>query len=157
VPRVPLVPRTVFDPTIGATVAIGYAGLNIAGLQRGIIRNSFLLANGQSLFSSQDPSYFTEYVPYRYLKGYAAPFNDLGLATQTEMWPLYVYSFALNASDAEQPTGTLNTSRINRLEIDVDVEPIPVLANYTYELQVYVETLNFLEITNGMGGLKFMK
>ena len=157
VPRVPLVPRTVFDPVTGLLTPIGYSGLNIAGLQRGIIRNSFLLANGQSLFSSQDPSYFTEYVPYRYLKGYAAPFNDLGLATQTEMWPLYVYSFALNASDAQQPTGTLNTSRINRLEIDVDVEPIPVLANYTYELQVYVETLNFLEITNGMGGLKFMK
>jgi hypothetical protein len=41
--------------------------------------------------------------------------------------------------------------------MDVDVEPIPFLANYTYELQVFVETLNFLEISSGMGGLKFAK
>jgi hypothetical protein len=73
------------------------------------------------------------------------------------MWPLYTYSFALKSSEIDQPTGTLNTSRIDRLEIDVDVEPIPVDANYKYELQVFVETLNFVEISSGMGGLKFAK
>jgi hypothetical protein len=57
----------------------------------------------------------------------------------------------------EQPKGTLNTSRIDNFYIDIDVEPIPTLANYTYEIQVFVETLNFLEITNGLAGLKFAK
>jgi len=136
---------------------VGRSGLNIAGTQRRILRDIFLTANGQPLFNAQDSAYFSEYVPYRYHKGDGMPFNDLGLATQTEMWPIHAYSFALDASAPDQPTGTLNTSRIDRFEMDVDVEPIPFLANYTYELQVFVETLNFLEISSGMGGLKFAK
>lgn len=141
----------------GVETQIGRSGINLAGLQRRILRNVFLTANGTQLFDSEDSSYFTEYVPYKFLKGDSAPFNDYGLASQSEMWPLHTYSFALNASSVEQPDGTLNTSRIDRLEIDVDVEPIPYLARYTYDLDVFVETLNFLEISSGLGGLKFAK
>ena len=141
----------------GVLTQIGRSGINLAGLQRRILRNVFLTANGTQLFDSEDPAYFTEYVPYKFLKGDSAPFNDYSLASQSEMWPLHTYSFALHASSVEQPDGTLNTSRIDRLEIDVDVEPIPYLARYTYELDVFVETLNFLEISSGLGGLKFAK
>lgn len=141
----------------GVLTQIGRAGLNLPGLQRRILRNVFITGNGQPYFDTQDPAYFNEYTPYRYLKGYGSPFADFGLAAQSEMWPIHTYSFALNASDSAQPSGTLNTSRIDRLEMDVDVEPIPTLANYTYDLYVFVETLNFLEIQNGMGGLKFAK
>ena len=141
----------------GVLTQIGRSGINLAGLQRRILRNVFLTANGTPLFDSVDSSYFTEYVPYKSLKGDSAPFNDYSLASQSEMWPLHTYSFALNASSVEQPDGTLNTSRIDRLEIDVDVEPIPYLARYTYDLYVFVETLNFLEISSGLGGLKFAK
>jgi hypothetical protein len=153
--RIPLVPQEVL--VNGTPTPIGYAGLNIPGLQRRILRNMNIKANGQQLFDTQDSAYFTEYVPYKYLQGGAAPFADYGLATQTEMWPLHTFSFSLNGSSVEQPKGTLNTSRIDNLEMDIDVEPIPTLANYTYEIQIFVETLNFLEITNGLGGLKFAK
>lgn len=139
----------------GQPIQIGRTGINIPGLRRQIIRNTYMLANGQELFKPQDADYFTAYVPYKYLKGNAMPFQDYGLASQSEMWPIHTYSFALHGSDPEQPSGTLNTSRINRLEIDIDVEEIPIGANYTYEVQVFVETLNFLVITNGNGGLKF--
>jgi hypothetical protein len=141
----------------GVTVRIGRSGLDLAGLQRRILRSAYLTANGQPLFDAQDAAYFNEYVPFRYHKGDGAPFQEFGLATQSEMWPLHVYSFALEGSSVEQPKGTLNTSRINRLELDADVEPIPVDANYTYELHVYMETMNFLEISSGLGGLKFAK
>ena len=141
----------------GQNIPIGASGINVAGLQRTIVRDVFLTANGQPLFNSIDSGYFNSYVPFRYLKGDSMPFNDYGLATQSEMWPIYTYSFSLNASSVEQPSGTLNTSRIDRLEVDIDVEPIPYLANYTYEIQTFVETLNFLEISSGMGGLKFAK
>jgi hypothetical protein len=120
----------------GVLTTIGRSGLNLPGLQRHIFRNIFLTANGQPLFDSQDSGYFSEYVPFRYHKGDGAPFQDYGLATQSEMWPLHAYSFALDASSIEQPTGTLNTSRIDRLEMDVDVEPIPVGAFYTYEIHI---------------------
>jgi hypothetical protein len=153
--RIALVPQQVL--VNGVQTPIGYSGLNIAGIQRRILRGMNLKANGQPLFDTQDSAYFTEYVPYRYLQGGAAPYADYGLATQSEMWPLYTYSFSLNGSSVEQPKGTLNTSRIDKLELDVDVEPIPTLANYTYELQIFVETLNFLEISSGLGGLKFAK
>jgi hypothetical protein len=136
-------------------IPLGSSGLNLQGLQRRILRNTFMTANGQPLFDTIDPDYFTNYVPFRSLKGDGMPYGDYGLATQGEMWPIHVYSFALNGSTVEQPTGTLNISRIDRLEMDIDVEAIPVLANYTYEIQVFVETLNFLEISNGLGGLKF--
>lgn len=138
-----------------AIPGVGRSGLVLQGLQRRILRNAVLLANGTPLFDEQDATYFNQYVPYRYLKGDTAPYENYGLATQNEMWPLHVYSFALNASDAVQPSGTLNMSRINYLEMDLDVEPIPVGSFYTYTLYAVVETLNFLEIASGMGGLKF--
>jgi hypothetical protein len=141
----------------GVLTPIGRTGINLPGLQRRIIRNVFITANGQPLFDSQDSAFFTEYTPYRYLKGYGAPFSDMGLASQSEMWPVHTYSFALNGSDAAQPSGSLNTSRVNRLEMDVDVEPIPTLARYSYDLYFYVETLNFLDIRNGLAGLTFAK
>lgn len=134
---------------------IGRSGMNVAGLQRNIIRAAFMTANGTPLFDSQDSDYFTQYIPYTNLTGYSAPYMDFTMASQAELWPLYTYSFAKNGSAVEQPTGTLNLSRINRFELDIDVEPIPPFARYTYDLYVFVETLNFLEIASGMGGLKF--
>jgi hypothetical protein len=149
-----------FSPTPypGALNApIGRTGINLAGIQRDILLNTFILANGNALFDSQDNNYFKQYVPYRYLQGNGAANGALGEATQYEMWPLNVYSFSLNGSSVQQPTGTLNTSRIDRFELDVDVAPIPYLANYTYNLYTFVETLNFLEISSGLGGLKFAR
>ena len=139
----------------GIQRTIGRSGALLPGIQRDILRNAFLTANGTALFDSNDAGYFSEYVPYRYLKGNATPFQNYGLSTQSELWPLYCYSFALDPSSIEQPTGTLNISRIDRLEVDLDVWQIPTGARYTYEIQIYVEILNFLEISSGLGGLKF--
>ena len=148
---------TITPATGGQCITVSRSGINIPGTQRNILRNVFLTANGNTLFDSEDTNFFSQYVPFRYLKGYGMPFNDYGLATQAEMWPIHTYSFSLHGSEVEQPTGTLNTSRIDRLEMDVDVESIPIGARYTYELDVFVETLNFLEISSGLGGLKFAK
>jgi hypothetical protein len=134
---------------------LGRSGLLLPGLQRRILRNAALIANGTNMFQELDAQFFHEYVPYKYLKGDTIPDENFGKNQQNEMWPLHVYSFALKGSDAGQPSGTLNTSRINHLDLDVDVEPIPVDARYTYTLSVFVETINFLEISNGLGGLKF--
>ena len=139
----------------GIPTPIGRSGILLPGQQRDILRNAFLTANGTALLDSNDANYYGEYVPFRYLKGNATPFQNYGLNTQSELWPLFTYSFSLNPANAEQPQGTLNISRIDRFELDADVWPIPVGAGYTYELQIYVEILNFLEISSGLGGLKF--
>ena len=148
-------PPYVFPVSGGTQRPIGRSGALLPGIQREILRNAFLTANGTALFDSNDANYFSEYVPYRYLKGNATPFQNYGLSTQSELWPLYCYSFALDPSVIEQPTGTLNVSRIDRFEADLDVWPIPTAAGYTYEIQIYVEVLNFLKISSGIGGLEF--
>ena len=138
-----------------AIPGLGRSGLTIPGIQRRILRGGTFIASGTNIFEEKDAAYFSEYVPYRYLRGDTAPAENFGLAAQNEMWPIHVFSFALQGSDPTQPSGTLNTSRVNKLQIDFDVEPIPVGANYTYNTYVYVETLNFLVLSNGMGGMKF--
>ena len=136
-------------------VGVGRSGLQLAGLQRRILRGATFIANGTPLFATEDAEYFNQYVPYRYLKGDTMPSENFGLASQFEMSPLHVLSFALDGSDALQPSGTLNTSRIDKLQFEFDVEPIPTGALYTYNVALFMETLNFLELSSGMGGLKF--
>lgn len=133
----------------------GRSGLLIPGTQRRILRGATFIANGTNLFDPQDAAYFYEYQPYKFLRGDTVPYENLGLATQYEMWPLHVYSFALNGSDHKQPSGSLNISRIDKFQFDFDVEPIPLGALYTYDVHLFVETVNFVEIVSGMGGLKF--
>jgi hypothetical protein len=134
---------------------LAVSGIQVLGLQRRILRSATLVANGTNLFDPQDTAYFTEYMPYKHLRGNTIPYETFGLNTKNEMWPLHVYSFALNGSDSTQPSGALNTSRIDKLQFEFDVEPIPVGALYNYDIHLFVETLNFLEISSGMAGMKF--
>lgn len=138
-----------------AIAGVGRSGLQLAGLQRRILRNATFIANGTNLFDPEDPAYFTEYVPYKYLRGNTVSAENYGLSARYEMWPLHVVSFALNGSDPQQPSGSLNVSRIDNFQFEVDVEPIPVGALYTYTIYLFMETSNFLEISSGMGGMKF--
>ena len=156
-PFVTPTPSATAYPNSTTTGPIGRTGINLQGIQREILLNTFFTANGNALFDSEDNDYFQKYVPFRYMNGGSASIQGLGEATQYEMWPINAYSFSLNGSSVQQPTGTLNTSRIDRLEMDVDVAPIPYLAGYTYNLYTFVETLNFLEISAGLGGLKFAR
>jgi hypothetical protein len=134
---------------------LGRSGILVSGTQRNILRGATFIADGTNLFETQDTDFFSQYVPYKYLRGNAVPYENLGLATQYEMWPLHVYSFAVNGSDPVQPSGTLNTSRIDKFQFEFDVEPIPIGGNYTYTITLFVESYNFLEISSGMGGLRF--
>lgn len=142
-------------PTYPYVPGLYASGLLIPGTQRRILRAGAFLANGTYLFNPQDSGYFTEYVPYKYLGGNSMPSENMGLAAQYEMWPIHVYSFALRGSDAKQPSGTLNASQINKLQFEYDVEAIPVGALYTYDVTLIMETMNYLDIASGMGGLKF--
>ena len=41
------------------------------------------------------------------------------------------------------------------IEVDIDVYPLPVETTYTYDINVYAENINWLEIVSGMGGVKY--
>jgi hypothetical protein len=78
-----------------------------------------------------------------------------GILEPLSVSPIYVYSFALNSSNSSQPSGSINTSRIKLVNLEINPNQIPLDANYTYNFNVFVESLNFIEITSGMGGMKF--
>ena len=67
---------------------------------------------------------------------------------------LSLYSFQLNQSPT-QASGSINSSRIKSFEVDIDVYPLPVETTYTYDINVYAENINWLEIVSGMGGVKY--
>jgi len=144
-------------PLTGQTVpaGVGRSGLYLPGLQRQIMTRARMLGNGNEIFAIQSEPYFSDYQIWRTQQGGGSPFELNGLKTQTTLWPVHTYSFALNGSDASQPSGTINTSRFNTFQLDLDVEPIPTGAFYQYQLAVFVETYNFVEFRSGMAGLKY--
>ena len=127
----------------------------IAGAHQYIVRKARILCSGNEIFEEKNANYFSEIVPFRSCTGNGYPYLLSGLVEPLAFHPLYVYSFALNSSSTTQPSGTINTSKITKIDLEVDVEPLPTDANYSYNISVYVESINFLEIASGMGGMKF--
>ena len=85
--------------------------------------------------------FFTDVTQYKYLSGGANR-------------RIPVYSFELH-SPTPQPAGSINASRINKFQLDVDIFPLPLLPTYIYTLDVYVENINFFLIESGMGSKKY--
>ena len=137
-------PNTPFNPTPAATNYFKNSfssGLLIPQGQKQTIRTIRVLADGNEIQEEKPVDYFTGITPYRYLTGDS---EDL----------IPVYSFALQ-SPSTQPSGSINTSRIRNFQVELDVYPLPVNTTYTYNLNLYVESYNWLEVVGGMAGKKF--
>jgi hypothetical protein len=63
---------------------------------------------------------------------------------------VYMYSFCLRPEDL-QPTGSCNFSRIDNIQLDIDLNLMP----HNNDIKLYALNYNFLKIENGMGGLQF--
>jgi hypothetical protein len=107
---------------------------------RDIIQTLKVIADGNDLQEMKPVQYFTDVVPYEFLNGKP----DYGIL---------VYPFSLT-SPQYQPNGSINTSRINKLQVAIQVQPLLINTNYLYDVAIYVETYNWLIISSGMGGLK---
>jgi hypothetical protein len=119
------------------------------------MRSGRILCGGNEIFEEKKANYFSDIVPMKACAGGGYPFLLGGVLQPNALYPLYLYSFALNSSTTNQPSGSINTSRIAKVDLDLDVEPLPSDANYTYNLSLFVESLNFLEIGSGLGGMRF--
>jgi hypothetical protein len=142
-------------PYVAISHSPSTSGGFILGTQRNILRAARIICGGNEIFEEKRANYFSEIVPFKSCVGNAYPFLLSGIVQPLAFYPLYMYSFALNSSSATQPSGTINTSRITKIDLEVDVEPIPADANYSYDFTVLVESLNFLEIQSGLGGMRF--
>jgi hypothetical protein len=130
------------------------SGILIPGTKRDIMTSAKIICGGNDIFEEKTANYFTEIVPYRNSIGNAYPYLLKGLMAQSAFSPLYMYSFALN-SGALQPSGSINTSQIKKIDLEVDVQQIPVDSNYSFNFSVFAESINFLEIASGLGGMKY--
>ena len=137
-PNAPFVPT----PNLSAVNTSAFSsGLFVPQGQMDILRSLRILCDGNEIQEEKPIDYFTKITPWKSLNG-----KPLRLVP--------VYNFALS-SPSTQPCGSVNASRIRNFQIEVDVYPLPVNTNYVYDLNIYVENINFLVIEGGMGGLKY--
>jgi Major capsid protein N-terminus/Large eukaryotic DNA virus major capsid protein len=137
-------PNPPFVPTPGQTPVLTNAyssGILAPQSQLEMLRSIRVLVNGNEIQEQKPTDFFTKIVPYKYTKGISK-----GL--------LPVYSFSLHSPDT-QPSGSINASRIQNFQVEVDVWPLPQNTTYTYDLTIYVESINFFEVSSGSGGLKY--
>lgn len=116
-------------------------GLLVPSGQQQIVRALRFLASGNEIQESKPEAFFTRITPYRYLDG-------------SSDHQLPVYSFELH-SPSSQPSGSINASRLRRIQLDLQVYPLPPNSSYIYSVNVYVENLNFFLVESGMGDLKY--
>ncbi len=117
------------------------SGLLLPQGQRDIIRNIKVICDGNEIQDDRPAAYFTRVVPYKYYDG---P-NSLLIAP---------YPFSLKQS-AVQPAGSINASRIRNFQVDFDPWPLPAPTTYVYDVTIYVESINWVVIASGTGGLKY--
>lgn len=137
-------PNAPYIPTPGATQLNTQAfssGLLIPQGQQNILRALRVLSDGNEIQEEKPIDYFTKITPWKTLDG-------------KPMSQVPVYNFSLH-SPSTQPSGTLNASRIKNFQVEVDVYPLPPNPTYVYDLTIYVESLNWFEVSAGMGGVKY--
>jgi hypothetical protein len=130
-----------FVSTPGVGVANQGSGLLLTNMQENIIAGMQVLCNGDGIQERKTVPFFEKYSMYRYSVG-------------TGQTGLSIYSFQLDNS-LTQPSGSINASRIKNFQMDLDLYALPTGANYNYDVDIYVENINFLQIVSGMGGLKY--
>ena len=120
---------------------ISASGVTVLNGQQSILRTLTILGDGNPLQEEKPIEYFTQVVPWKYLKG--VPDSNI-----------VVYPFSLMSPNT-QPQGSINSSRIKSFQLDLNVYQLPANTFYQYEVNVYVESLNWVTISSGMGGLKY--
>ena len=100
-----------------------------------------VLADGNEVQQALPIDFFTNITSFRTLSGGAGR-------------KIPVFSFELT-SPGFQPSGSLNASRIHKFQLDLTVFPLPPASTYIYNINVYVENLNFFLIESGMGDVKY--
>jgi hypothetical protein len=116
-------------------------GLLVPSGQIDILQALRILADGNEIQELKPTAFYTNLTPWKYLDGGANR-------------RLPIYSFELH-SPTPQPAGSINSSRIRRLQVDLQVYPLPPNSSYIYSINFYVENINFFIVESGMGDVKY--
>ena len=138
----PLKPPFIPSGGWGGTINIDSStGVFVLNGQRSILQTLAILGDGNPLQEDKPIAYYNQVVPWKYLKGNPDP-------------ELVIYPFSLT-SPSSQPDGSINSSRIRVFQVDLNVNPLPTNSFYQYNITMFVESLNWVSISAGMGGLKY--
>jgi hypothetical protein len=108
-----------------------------------ILRSARVLMAGNEIFEEKPVGYFELQTPFTSLAGSGATGLHPGAIKPDDiMGPLYHIPFALNASDHEQPSGSLNTSMVREIQLEVNPVPLDPASPYRYDFTVYVVSLS---------------
>ena len=110
--------------------------------QLNILQSLRILLDGNEIEEEKPISYYTKVTPYNCLNG----------VPEAAFIP--VINFSLNGP-CDQPSGSVNASRIRNFQLDVNPYPLPLNTTYVYNLKAIVESYNFFTVEGGMGGLKY--
>ena len=105
-----------------------------------LLATAILRLDGYDRFYVRNAPYFRLTQPYRHHTVVPDRF-------------IYLYSFSIKPED-EQPTGTLNCSKIDDINLGLTFNPSYISQERT--LQVFATNYNVLRIVGGLGGLAFM-
>jgi hypothetical protein len=132
------------------------SGRLISYAQRDIVRTARLLLAGNELQEVKAAPFYELQTAFQGTTGTGYQgLNPGGIKPDDVMGPLYQMTFGLNASDHEQPSGALNTSRIREVQLEILPWDLDPYSPFAYDFTVYCETINTVKFTNGMGGLGF--
>ncbi len=123
---------------------------------RDTIQSVRLLVMGNEVCEEKPAAYYEHQTAYaNTVGGGIAGVNPGGLKPDDVMGPLYQMTFALNASDHVQPSGSINTSMRRKIQLDVTPTPLSSDAPYTYDVTAYTETMNIIKFMSGMASVQF--
>lgn len=140
-------PKRPWLATPGATKpqnTVVSSGLLLPNTQPQILNTLRVYLDGNEIQEEKPLSYYTKVAPYRTLTGASGPDSQY----------LPVINFALT-SPQDEPSGSVNASRIRLFQLDVNPYQLPLNPTYIYDITVYVDTLNFFVVQSGSGGLKY--
>jgi hypothetical protein len=121
-------------------------------IKKNIIKDITIKLNNVPLFNKQDYLYYEAQQPLEYHR------NNVKDG-------VYVYSFSLNPN-VKAPSGSINMAG-QKINFDFTFQSLPVnadfgagneqdyVADYTYDIDIYIVQYNILKIQNGVGGLVF--
>ena len=118
------------------------SGLIIPNSQRDIIQSVRILCNGNEIQEEKPVNFLAKIYPFRYTTGNANA-------------QIPIYTWAITSSKI-QPSGSINSSRITNFQMEVKYYALPTNTNYVYDMNLYVEVLNFLVIASGSGAPKYV-
>jgi hypothetical protein len=144
-PYAPLSP-SILQPNSG--MAIPYYG------DRDVLSSARLLIAGNEIYEEKSAQFLEVQSAFTHGEGSGiAGLNPGAIKADDVIGPIYQFPFALNMSDHTQPSGSLNSSRVREVQLEVNPTPLDPAGYYVYDFTVYVETMNLVKIQNGMGAL----